>query len=103
MWVINTLSSLLCSILDDFDLFEKQRSFKNEDLAEITMFLNNLLFRTIWEEKELSQFSHCQGLLLMLYNRDCKKHFCRKEHWILQLVAIFVHVVCVGFSNIILY
>ncbi|CAI8017080.1 Ubiquitin-protein ligase E3B [Geodia barretti] len=85
--ILSLLSQMMLymlNILDDFDLFEKQRSFKNEDLAEITMFLNNLLFRTIWEEKELSQFSHCQGLLLMLYNRDCKKHFCRKEHWILQ-------------------
>ena len=80
----DTLISLFNSILDDFQLFEKQKSFKSEDFANITMFLNNLLFRVIWEEKELSQFFHCQELMSMLYNRDCKRHFCHKEHWHLK-------------------
>ena len=69
------------SILDDYELFKEQRSFSSSDLAEISMFLNNLLFNTLWAGKELSISSHCQSLLTVLYSRDCKRHFCSEDHW----------------------
>jgi ubiquitin-protein ligase E3 B len=75
-------------ILDDYELFKKQTSFLSSDFAEIAVFLNNILFYVIWEDKELSIYSHCQALLTMLYNRDCKQHFCLQEHWLIKDVKM---------------
>ena len=80
----------VCRILDDSDLFETQRSFKSSDFAEITMFLNNCIFHAIWMEEDLAQLSHCRELLSLLYYRDCKQHFCHKEHWHIRLVFVSV-------------
>ena len=74
------------SILDDFELFEEQRSFKSSHFAEMSVFLNTLLFHVVWEEKDFSVSSHCHSLLAILYNRDCKQHFCTEDHWLIKLV-----------------
>ena len=73
-------------IHDDYELFKKQGSFKSSDFADIVIFLNNLVFHLLWEEKGLALFSHCHSLLLVLYNRDCKRHFCEEEHWRIKYV-----------------
>ena len=72
------------SILDDYELFEKQKHFTTSDFSEMSKFLNNLLFHTLWEEKDFSVSSHCRSLLTMLYNRDSKQHFCSAEDWLIK-------------------
>lgn len=85
---LNVFLMLIFRILNDDDLFEKKRSFQSSDFADIAHFLNNLIFRIIWEEKTITPFSNSQALLFMLYSRDCKRHFCGEDRWNIKLVNL---------------
>ena len=84
-YVCRPLFFFLHSVLDDYDLFERQKYFKASDFSEIAVFLNNLMFTYLWEERDLSVSTHYLSLLSMLYNRDCKQHFCTEENWLIRL------------------
>ena len=73
-------------ILDDNELFEEQKIFKLSDFAEISKFLNQLLFHILWEEINYPSSGYCQSLLSMLYRRDSKRHFCGEDVWLIKLV-----------------
>lgn len=98
-------ASHLISILDDTELYERQKPFSIEDLVAISSFLNNFVFRIIWnnliplqqetnvqapqnqhEQDPVLQTTH--KLLTDLYKRDCRRRFTTPDHWLIKDIKI---------------
>ena len=41
---------LFCSIVDDSEMYEQQKPFRLDELVKISAFLNNLVFKMLWNE-----------------------------------------------------
>ena len=39
-----------CSIVDDSEMYEQQKPFRLDELVRISAFLNNLVFKMLWNE-----------------------------------------------------
>lgn len=90
-------ASHLISILDDSELYEKQRPFLLEDLVAISTFLNNFVFRVICnnliptnahETDPILQTTH--KLLTDLYKRDCRRKFTPQDHWLIKEIKMSI-------------
>lgn len=77
--------------MDDLELYEEKKIFTITDLCEMSKFLNELIFRIIWEElmpaaqlKTNPLFMSAHRLLHILYERDSRRKFAPDEHWIVK-------------------
>lgn len=39
-----------CSIVDDSEMYDQQKPFRLDELVRISAFLNNLVFKMLWNE-----------------------------------------------------
>uniref|UniRef100_A0A3B3QVV6 Ubiquitin-protein ligase E3B n=1 Tax=Paramormyrops kingsleyae TaxID=1676925 RepID=A0A3B3QVV6_9TELE len=79
----------LITILDDIEVYEEQISFKIEELVTISSFLNNFVYKMIWDGilenakgEKLDLFHSVHGWLMVLYERDCRRRFTPDDHWL---------------------
>lgn len=77
--------------LDDIEMYEQQKVFKMEDYVKMSEFLNLFVFRIIWNNLMDIQtaassdvFSATHGLLMILYERDCRRSYAPKDHWLIR-------------------
>lgn len=84
-------ASHIISILDDSELYEKQKPFNLDDLVAISSFFNIFVFRIIQNDlipcnkqpmDPVLQATH--RLLTDLYKRDCRRRFSPLEHWLIK-------------------
>lgn len=83
----------LIAILDNKELYEECTYFSLSDLVEMSDFLNQLVFRLIWDHKATSPshatlLTHAHSLLLLLHSRDSQKPFCPPDHWLLKELKV---------------
>lgn len=90
-------ASHIISILDDSELYEKQKPFTLEDLVAISSFLNIFVFRIISNNlipsntqplDPVLQATH--RLLTDLYKRDCRRRFSPLDHWLIKDIKMSV-------------
>lgn len=55
-------------ILDDVELYEQQKPFMLEDLVSISSFLNQLVFKLIWNNLIGKYFSYIGHSYYVIYN-----------------------------------
>lgn len=89
--------SHLMSVLDDTELYEKQRPFTISELNSISQFLNQFVFRLIvqhlvnlthQEKDPILRTAH--KFLTDLYRRDCQRNFTPKNHWLIKDIKISI-------------
>ncbi|CAD5110961.1 DgyrCDS315 [Dimorphilus gyrociliatus] len=85
------VSSHLMIILDDGELYERQTPFTLDLLGSISDFLNQLCFKLIWsgnikvgEAEESDLFKSLHSLLMLIYERNCRRAFVSDEHWLIK-------------------
>ncbi|RWS25410.1 ubiquitin-protein ligase E3B-like protein, partial [Leptotrombidium deliense] len=85
----------LITILDDMELYEQQKPFNVDELIMISSFLNNFVFKIIWNnlidlkniaQNQLLQSTHT--LLMVLYKRDCRRNYAPVDHWLIKDMKI---------------
>lgn len=89
-------SSHIISILDDSEFYEKQKPFTIDDLVELSTFLNNFVFKIIWNNlipnmssmKTDPLFRAAHTLLTDLYKRDSRRRFAPPDHWLIKEIKI---------------
>lgn len=91
-------SAQLIPILDDIELYETQKPFTCDDLVQMSAFLNSLVFRLIWNEPDPSMTKEVEKdhtvrnsaleLLLLLYDRDCRRQFTPPNHWLIKEIKV---------------
>lgn len=78
------------TLLDDFEMYEKQNPFKLNDYVVLSHFLNTFLVKLVESHKEVlvdtksALFVSIHTLLLSLYRRDCRRQFASKDHWLIR-------------------
>eukprot|EP00111_Clytia_hemisphaerica_P010613 TCONS_00031020-protein len=102
----------LIPILDDEELYEKQKPFSCTDLIKLSSFLNLLVFKLIWNNVGVRptspQSSASKGevkkknasladdsvkwlalhLLHLLYDRDCRRAFMEPSSWLIKEIKM---------------
>ncbi|XP_055995388.1 ubiquitin-protein ligase E3B-like isoform X2 [Ostrea edulis] len=77
--------------LDDMEMYERQKMFKLEDYIKMSKFLNLFVYRVTWhnlidlkslESGESDVYNGAHNLLLLLYERDCRRPYAEKDHWL---------------------
>nr|XP_022345739.1 ubiquitin-protein ligase E3B-like [Crassostrea virginica] len=77
--------------LDDMEMYELQRLFKLEDYIRMSRFLNLFVYKVTWnnlidlkilESGESEVYNAAHNLLLLLYERDCRRPYAEKDHWL---------------------
>lgn len=94
------------------EMYENQRPFSLEDLVTVSSFLNNFVFKILWNNlignltayqilpiltkmyplmfldiKTISNSSllnSTHSLLMLLYKRDSRRHFTPPDHWLIK-------------------
>ncbi|XP_070571587.1 ubiquitin-protein ligase E3B-like [Ptychodera flava] len=81
----------LITVLDDLELYEQQKPFRVADLVAMSKILNTFVFRMIWDHgifdsksKYSNLFNSCHNLLMLLYDRDCRRSFTPENHWLMK-------------------
>ncbi|XP_023931674.1 ubiquitin-protein ligase E3B-like, partial [Lingula anatina] len=84
-------ASHLIVILDDVELYEQQKPFKLENVVAMTSFLNQFIFKLVWNNlidvttaASNPLFSSPHTLLMLLYERDCRRPFTPDKHWLIR-------------------
>lgn len=77
--------------MDDIELYEEKKIFSVADLCDMSKFMNDLVFRIIWDElmpaaqlKTNPLFISAHRLLHILHERDARRKFTSDEHWIMR-------------------
>ncbi|XP_042898295.1 ubiquitin-protein ligase E3B [Parasteatoda tepidariorum] len=85
----------LITILDDVELYEQQKPFCLEDLVSISSFLNQLVFKLIWNNlidskavKSNALLNSAHTLLMLLYKRDCRHPYTPADHWLIKDIRV---------------
>lgn len=93
-----SLLSLFCEsaghliiTLDDMEMYEQQFMFSLEDYIKMGDFLNHFVFKVIWNHLMDIQvaassdvFGSARNLLMILYERDSRRTFTPKDHWLIR-------------------
>ena len=101
------------SIVDDSEMYEQQKPFRLDELVQISAFLNTLVFKMLWNdmvdgrccvynfkrtvlkfwnfvfvfiETREQMLNAAHTLLMILYDRDCRRKFTTPDHWLIRLV-----------------
>ncbi|KAL9980647.1 hypothetical protein ACROYT_G009257 [Oculina patagonica] len=82
--------SHLMPIVDDSEMYEEQKPFRLDELVRISAFLNNLVFKMLWnemnDETKEQMLNSAHTLLMILYDRDCRRTFTTQDHWLVRSV-----------------
>ncbi|XP_047141200.1 ubiquitin-protein ligase E3B isoform X1 [Hydra vulgaris] len=87
----------LLPILDDSELYEKQKPFSLDDLVKLSAFLNSMVFKMIWLSSATTSNQEILGgdvkkaalqLLLLIHDRDCRKQFTPNNHWLVKELKV---------------
>ncbi|XP_020631796.1 ubiquitin-protein ligase E3B-like isoform X1 [Orbicella faveolata] len=82
--------SHLMPIVDDSEMYEQQKPFRLDELVRISAFLNNLVFKMLWnemvDETREQMLNSAYTLLMILYDRDCRRTFTTQDHWLVRSV-----------------
>ncbi len=80
--------SHLLTILDDIEMYEKQKPFALGHFVTLSTVINQFLFKAIWSNLILDTasplFDSLHGLLSILYRRDNRRPFTRQNHWLIR-------------------
>ncbi|XP_031635023.1 ubiquitin-protein ligase E3B-like [Contarinia nasturtii] len=83
------------TVLDDIQMYEKQTPLKLNHYIVLSSFLNNFLYKAIQENifdlniiNSNPLFVSMHSLLLCLYQRDCRRQFAPKNHWIISDIRL---------------
>ncbi|PFX16681.1 Ubiquitin-protein ligase E3B [Stylophora pistillata] len=80
--------SHLLPIVDDSEMYEIQKPFRLDELNRISAFLNNLVFKMLWnemvEESRMQMLNSAHTLLMILYDRDCRRPFTSQDQWLVS-------------------
>lgn len=83
------------TILDDIEMYEQQDPFKLSDFVTMSYFLNQFLFKSVYNNlldvnspphKRL--FYSLHSFFVTIYRRDCHKSFCTPDHWLIKEVRV---------------
>ncbi|KAK3084530.1 hypothetical protein FSP39_014813 [Pinctada imbricata] len=79
------------TILDDIEMYEQKKLFTMEDYVKMGEFLNQFVFKVIWNnlidvDRAVTSdvFGAAHGLLMILYERDSRRLFTPKDHWLVR-------------------
>lgn len=82
--------SHLMPIVDDSEMYDQQKPFHLDELVKISAFLNHLVFKMLWNEVEDETteqlLNSAHTLLMILYDRDCRRSFTPPHHWLVRSV-----------------
>lgn len=82
--------SHLLPIVDDSEMYEIQKPFRLDELNRISAFLNNLVFKMLWnemvEESREQMLNSAHTLLMILYDRDCRRPFTSQDQWLVRSI-----------------
>ena len=80
--------------MDDTELYEEQKVFSVKELSVIAKFVNDLVFRIIWDGimtgeqmKADALFTSAHRLLQLLHQRDSRRKFVTDDQWIMKWAA----------------
>lgn len=85
----------LVTILDDLEMYEQQKPFTLDELVSISTFLNQLVFKLIWNNyidvklvniNPLLTSAHT--LLMLLYKRDCRRSYTPSDQWLIKDIKV---------------
>ena len=80
--------SHLLTILDDVEMYDKQKSFALGHFVTLSSVINQFLFKAIWSNLILDTssplFISLHGLLSVLYRRDNRRPFTKPNHWLIK-------------------
>ena len=96
----------LSSVLDDQELFEDQKYFPLDDLRNLTLFLNSLVFAYIWDHTHhtrpssspSSLSSSCIALFSLLLQRNKRAPFLTENN--LQVKLVYVQLCIIIFMYV---
>ncbi|XP_062521053.1 ubiquitin-protein ligase E3B-like [Corticium candelabrum] len=83
----------IIAILDDVEVYVQQKPFTLNDLTSLSSFLNQLVFRLLWEVPSVTDPKHSDSLesrlvnaahtlLMVLYEKDSRRSFSSdSSHW----------------------
>lgn len=81
----------IITILDDVEMYEQEQPFPLQMLISISGFLNSFIFHSIWDGHIAVQtatsnevFNSAHSLLIMLYDRDCRRPYAPANHWLIK-------------------
>ncbi|EDV23245.1 uncharacterized protein TRIADDRAFT_28070 [Trichoplax adhaerens] len=81
----------LITIVDDIELYQENKPFTLDELIKMVTLLNHMVFYAIWkldgakypyEYRQMINAGHM--LLMVLYDRDCRRSFTPENHWIIK-------------------
>ncbi|CAG0924855.1 unnamed protein product, partial [Notodromas monacha] len=80
-------SAHLLTILDEDELYEKQKPFRQDELVAIAAFVNRLVFQAVYsssaDDRETAGLPQSVlALLSVMYQRDARRKFCPSGHWL---------------------
>lgn len=88
-------ASHIINVLDDSELYDKQKPFSCDDLVAISAFLNQFVFHGlcynlfILDNKEPDAvLKSVHKLLIDFYKRDSRRRFASQDHWLLKDVKL---------------
>ena len=80
--------SHLLTILDDVEMYEKQKPFALGHFIILSTVINQFLFKALWSNLILDTmsplFSSLHSLLNVLYRRDNRRPFTKANHWLIK-------------------
>ncbi|ESO98574.1 hypothetical protein LOTGIDRAFT_201597 [Lottia gigantea] len=84
-------ASHLLTTLDDIEMYETQRFLKVSDYVKMSEFLNIFVFRVLWTgmidlqtAASSDVYNSCWTLLMILHERDARRQFAPKNHWLIR-------------------
>lgn len=84
--------SHLIPIVDDSEMYEQQKPFRLDELVQISAFLNTLVFKMLWndmvDETREQMLNSAHTLLMILYDRDCRRKFTTPDHWLIRNIKM---------------
>ncbi|XP_066246822.1 ubiquitin-protein ligase E3B [Euwallacea similis] len=83
------------TLLDDIEMYEKQKPFRLADFVAMSSFLNVFLYKAVtgnlFDIKSIqtnSLFQSLHTLLMVLYKRDCWRNYSHSGHWLIKEIKV---------------
>ena len=92
LYMFAEATTSLLTIMDDVELFENIKAFELVELGELAVFVNETIYQAVVrcpaDPNQLLQssdpFRATLGLLLALYERDCRRRFLCEGRWLIR-------------------
>ena len=92
LYLLTSLTLYMVTIFDEYEFYEKQQVFRIDDYKSMAIFLNNFLYKIIFNELiDLSKldlnnyFFVFHQLLTVLHDKDCQRSFTSSnDFWIIK-------------------